>query len=252
MSALRIAHEDVVVEIGPGRGALTHLLVQAAPRALTLAELDHEMAEALRGKYADRPFVTVVEADARTVDPAALPGLGARPYKLVGNLPYYAASPIIRNFLESSHPPAVMVVMAQREVAAEMAAQPGEMGLVSVGVQLYADVEKLFDVPPAAFRPPPKVTSSLVRLTVLPEPRLDIDSTSAFFALVRAGFRAPRKQIRNSLAIGLDAPPAVAGAALERAGVDPQRRPATLSLEEWGKLYRVWSEMSPADRAAAI
>jgi 16S rRNA (adenine1518-N6/adenine1519-N6)-dimethyltransferase len=242
--AARVSRDDQVIEVGPGRGALTHLIVQAAPRSLTLVEADANLASALKAKYAGMPWVCVVCGDARSTQTADLPGLGPGPYKVLGNLPYYAASPIIRNFLEGSRPPALMVVMVQREVAAEMAAGPGEMGLLSVGVQLYADVERLFDVPSAAFSPPPRVVSTVVRLTVLPRTRIELDSPEEFFALVRAGFRAPRKQLRNSLAMGLDEAPAVASALLTAAGVDPVRRPETLSVQEWGAVYRAWRESS--------
>jgi 16S rRNA (adenine1518-N6/adenine1519-N6)-dimethyltransferase len=141
--------------------------------------------------------------------------------------------------------------MVQREVANEMAASPGDTGLMSLGVQMYADVEKLFEVPPSAFRPPPKVTSAVVRLTVLPQPRVAVDSEAAFFSLVRAGFRAPRKQLRNSLALGLGVPLELAAQTLARAGIEASRRPSTLSLEEWGLVYRMWHEMSPVARGAA-
>jgi 16S rRNA (adenine1518-N6/adenine1519-N6)-dimethyltransferase len=145
-----------------------------------------------------------------------------------------------------------MVVMVQREVAGEMAAQPGEMGLLSVCVQLYANVEKLFDVPPAAFRPTPKVTSSVVRLSVLPRPRLTLDSAESFFRLVRAGFRAPRKQMRNSFAIGLGVASEDAGRLLAAAGIDPSRRAATLSLSEWSAVYRVWREGRSPDQNLSL
>jgi 16S rRNA (adenine1518-N6/adenine1519-N6)-dimethyltransferase len=248
--AANITSEDNVVEIGPGHGALTHLIVQAAPRSLILVEIDPGLAAALRERYANRDWVHVVEMDARTADPESLPGTWQGAYKLLGNLPYYAASPIIRKFLESTRPPALMAVMVQREVADEMTARPGKMGLISVGVQLYADVEKLFDVPPEAFRPPPNVMSSVVRLTPLRRPRLDLDSTEAFFELVRAGFRAPRKQLRNSLALGLNIPGAASSEVLARASLDPVRRPATLSLDEWGGLYGAWRTHAARAEAA--
>lgn len=250
MRAAHITAGDHVVEVGPGHGALTHLVVQAAPRSLTLLELDPALAAALRQRYADRAWVHVVEADARTADPRALPGTGQGAYKLLGNLPYYAASPIIRNFLESARPPALLIVMVQREVADEMTARPGKMSLPSVGFQLYSDVEVLFDVPPEAFRPPPGVVSTVVRLTTLPRPRIALDSPPAFFRLVRAGFRAPRKQLRNSLALGLEVPVAQASEVLARAGVDQARRPATLSLDEWGGLYEAWRTHAPGGHPA--
>lgn len=224
---------------------MTNLIVQATPRSLTLVEVDSDLAGALSAKHAARDWVRVVQADARSVDASTLTAPERRPYVLLGNLPYYAASPIIRNFLESAAPPSRLIVMVQREVAESMAATPGQMSLMSIGVQLYASVEKLFDVPPAAFRPPPRVTSSVVRLTVLPAPRLELDSVPGFFGLVRAGFRAPRKQMRNSLALGLDLTGETAGSILATAGVDPSRRPATLSIEEWGAVYNAWRSSRP-------
>ncbi|MDP3767040.1 MAG: rRNA adenine N-6-methyltransferase family protein, partial [Dehalococcoidia bacterium] len=108
----------------------------------------------------------------------------------------------------------------------------------------------LFDVPPEAFRPPPRVVSSVVCLTPLLRPRLELDSTAAFFELVRAGFRAPRKQLRNSLALGLDIAGSQSSEILARAGVDPARRPATLSLDEWGGLYAAWRTHAARAEAA--
>ncbi|MSQ09301.1 MAG: ribosomal RNA small subunit methyltransferase A [Dehalococcoidia bacterium] len=238
--AAHISTDDMVVEVGPGRGALTNIMVQQRPRFLLLVEFDPELADGLKRRYAGHDWVRVVEGDARTVDPAHLPGIEDVPYKLVGNLPYYAASPIVRNFLESSRPPTVMVVMVQKEVAAEMTALPGEMGLLSIGVQTFADAERLFDVPPSAFRPPPKVVSAVVRLTALAQPRVELGSRKSFFELVRAGFRAPRKQMRNSLMMGLEITGESASSVLVAAGVDASRRAATLSLDEWGALYGAW------------
>jgi 16S rRNA (adenine1518-N6/adenine1519-N6)-dimethyltransferase len=237
--AARIGGSSTVVEIGPGRGALTGQLSGSAGRLIVI-EFDPDLADALREKYADRPHVVVVEADARRVDVSSLPGLESVVYTLVGNLPYYAASPIIRNFLESAHPPESMVVMVQREVANDMVADPGEMSLLSVAVQLYADVEKLFDVPPAAFRPPPKVVSSVVRLVPLARPRVNFDSADDFFRLVKAGFKSPRKQLHNSLSTGLNIPPADGRKLLQVASIESSRRSATLSIAEWDCLYRAW------------
>ena len=237
--AARIGGSSTVVEIGPGRGALTGQLAGSAGRLIVI-EIDHDLAEALREKYADRSHVEVVEADARHVDVISLPGLGSLAYTLVGNLPYFAASPIIRNFLESAHPPESMVVMVQREVANDMQATPGDMSLLSVAVQLYADVEKLFDVPPAAFRPPPRVVSSVVRLTPLGRPRVSFASADDFFKLVKAGFKSPRKQLHNALSTGLNIPPADSRRLLEVASIDSSRRSATVSIAEWECLYQAW------------
>lgn len=240
VAAAELMADDTVVEIGPGRGALTRRLTGKVAR-LILVEVDSGLAAGLRERYAGDGSIEVIEADARLFEAAQAPGLRDGPYKMVGNLPYYAATPIIRRFLESGHPPGLMVVMVQREVARQMTAAPGHMGLLSVAVQLYARTKKVCDVPPRAFAPPPKVHSTVVRLDVLDSPALELDSTEGFFTVVRAGFSAPRKQLRNSLANGLRMSGGGAGALLADAGLDGTRRPATLSLAEWGTLCRAWS-----------
>ena len=113
--------------------------------------------------------------------------------------------------------------------------------MLSVATQVYAAVETLLAVPPSAFRPPPRVNSSVIRLNPLPQPAVQVDSLQSFFDLVRNGFKAPRKQMHNSLAKGLNIPPADARALVESAGIETGRRPATLSLAEWQRLYEVWS-----------
>ena len=167
-----------------------------------------------------------------------------REYKLVANLPYYAASPIVRRFLEAEHKPSLMVFLVQREVAQSMVAPPGKMGMLSVAVQLYGRPRIVCSVPPRAFRPTPKVTSALVRIDVYPRPALDTGSTRDFFAVVRAGFSSPRKQLRNSLRRGLDIPSEAVESALARVGIDPTRRAQTLSLAEWGGLYEAFRDTS--------
>ena len=168
------------------------------------------------------------------------------PYKLVANLPYYVATPIVRRFLTIHPRPSSIVVMVQREVADNMAAGAGRMGLLSVMVQLHASVKMLFSVPPGAFRPRPKVASAVVRLEPLDEPAVAVDDPSSFIEFVAAGFRAPRKQLRNSLKIGLQAPSDAVASLLDGVRIDGGRRPSTLSLAEWGDLYAVWSKRDGA------
>jgi 16S rRNA (adenine1518-N6/adenine1519-N6)-dimethyltransferase len=202
-------------------------------------EMDEALAGRLRESFADRSDLTVVAADAREVDIVSLVG-GSASYKLVANLPYYAASPIIRRFLEASRKPTLMVVMVQREVAQTMTAPPGKMGLLSVATQLYGRPRIVCHAPPRAFRPAPKVTSSVVRIDVFVEPAIALDSRERFFDLVRAGFSAPRKQLRNSLTNRLDISPQQAAAMLTGAGIDPTRRAQTLDLVEWAALYETY------------
>ncbi len=234
VQAAEVGHEDFVVEVGPGLGVLTGELAKAAGRVIAI-ELDRELAEGLQRGLAEASNVMVVCADAREVDTRQLTGVV--PYKLVANLPYYAASPILRHFLESEHPPKLAVVMVQREVARNMTARQGEMSLMSVGVQVYGKPRIVAYVPPGAFYPAPKVTSAVVRIEVYPKPAVDVDDMRGFFAVVRAGFSAPRKQLRNSLSNGLGVPPEEGEPILQAAGVDPRRRAESLTLQEWGSLY---------------
>ena len=243
IAAAELALDDAVLEIGPGRGILTRLLAERAAN-LTAVELDNGLAAALTAEFAEQPNVHIVHADAREVDIASIVPLDA-PYKLIANLPYYAAQPIIRRFLETEHKPTFMVVMVQREVARNMTATPGDMSLLSVATQLYGKPRIVANVPPRAFRPAPKVTSAIVHIDVFPKPALALDSIDAFFALARAGFSAPRKQIHNCLQQGLSIPRSEAEAMLYAANIDPKRRSQTLSLEDWGSLYAAWQLRYP-------
>ena len=236
VSAAELTTEDTVVEVGPGRGFLTRALAERAGSVVAV-ELDAALAAALEEKAL--PSVRVVCADAREIPIESLVGDSA-PYKLVANLPYYAASPIIRRFLESRHKPRVMVVMVQREVARTMTAKQGKMGLLSVATQVYGRPRVVCHVPPRAFKPTPKVWSSVVRIDVYDAPMVPFDSPQGFFEVVRAGFSAPRKQIRNSLANGLDIPSARSERVLGEARIDPSRRAQTLTVAEWGVLYDAW------------
>ena len=242
VSAVGINDGETVVEIGPGRGALTGALVKQAER-LVLIELDRELASSLERRYALVNNVSVLNGDARHVEIEDIDGIDGRPYTVVGNLPYYAASPIVRNFIEAADPPERMVAMVQREIAEKMCAPAGQKSLLSVAVQLYADVDMLFDVAPESFRPPPKVTSTVIELQPLGGTRVPLESVDGFFDLVKAGFSQPRKQLRNSLSNGLGTTGPSLDPLFDRAQIDPARRPATLSLKEWAGLYEAGREM---------
>lgn len=243
--AAALKSDDLVIEIGPGRGVLTRRLVELVETVIAL-ELDPELCAQLPVRLGTPHNLICVEADARTADFGPLVPSG-RDYKVVANLPYYAANPIIRNLLETVPKPSVLVVMVQKEVADSMVALPGRMGLLSVATQLYAEAQTVCTVPPEAFRPPPAVTSAVVKLVTRAAPAVAVDDgaefvPSEFFDVVRAGFSAPRKQLRNSFSHGLGIASDAASGVLDRAGVDGQRRAQTLDLAEWGRLYRAWRD----------
>lgn len=247
LTASDLTPSDVVLEIGPGRGVLTRQLLRRAARVIAV-ELDAALAAALPARMGHPPHLEVVNADARTVDLAALLD-GATPYKVIANLPYYAANPILRRFLEmaAAYRPQLLTVMVQREVAASIAAAPGRRSLLSVAVQYYAIPKLICAVPPAAFRPPPKVASAVLRLDLRPQPAVAVADSAAFFALVRAGFAAPRKQLRNSLGQGLGRPGSDIDPLLAAAAIDGRRRAETLALEEWAALYQAVAAADAGD-----
>ncbi len=238
VAAAQLADNDLVVEIGPGRGALTRRLLSHSAHVVAI-EMDADLAQSLPARLDEPANLTVLNADARTVDLGEVTGNSS--YKVVANLPYYAANPIIRRLLEGDHRPTKMVVMVQREVAESMTAAPGKMSLLSVAVQFYATASIVCNVPPSAFRPAPKVTSSVVRLDLMPRSALDETEAQGFFNLVRGGFSAPRKQLHNSMGQGLALASSETHRILEAAGLDGSRRAGTLSLQEWLDVYRVWA-----------
>ena len=239
-AAADIRPADTVVEVGPGLGALTEVLARRARRVVAL-ELDAALCQALQAHFADRPHVRIVHADALSADIDALVP-GGEPYKMVANLPYYAATAIIRRFLEAARKPTVVVATVQREVAQGMAAPEGKRGLLGVATQFYGTPRVAFAVRPGSFHPPPKVTSAVVRIDVHPSPPVAVPSEAAFFALARAAFAAPRKQLRGGLAHALRLPPAEVERALAACGIDPARRAGTLSMAEWAALCRAGVE----------
>lgn len=230
---------DTVIEVGAGSGLLTELLARRASRLIAV-DIDPALAAALRERFRGRDNVSVVERDVLALTPEEIVarGGGRLPYVVVGNLPYFIGTAIVRHFLNARAQPRWLLVTLQSEVAESIAAAPGRMSYLGVQVQYYAEPRVLFEIPAGAFRPAPKVRSAVVRLDTRDGFAVEVDDREAFMRLVRAGFAAPRKHLRNALAIGLEVGPGEAEAMLAEAGVEPARRAQTLSLEEWAGLYR--------------
>jgi 16S rRNA (adenine1518-N6/adenine1519-N6)-dimethyltransferase len=219
--------EPLVIEIGPGRGALTEKLLDKADRVIAI-EIDGELVEVLRNKFRDEQRLTLIHADVLETD---LGQWGAA--TVAGNLPYYAATPIIEQTLSAGAALQRGVFLVQKEVAARLTAHPctRDYGYLSVRTQLLADAETLFDVRPSAFRPPPKVDSTLIRLRPRNRaPELRIDDTARFLYFVKLCFHQKRKTLRNNLA-------AAYGKDALHGRPEAGKRAEELTLVEFAELY---------------
>ncbi|HEY5640530.1 MAG TPA: 16S rRNA (adenine(1518)-N(6)/adenine(1519)-N(6))-dimethyltransferase RsmA [Dehalococcoidia bacterium] len=243
--AAAIAPADTVVEIGAGTGQLTRVLAERSSRVIAV-EKDDALAASLAREYGGADDVTVVHADVLETPAAEVlrRGGGAQPYVVVGNLPYNVGTAILRSFLRAPAPPRAIVATLQAEVAERIAAGPGRLTYLAVETQVYAEAELLFKIPPRAFRPPPKVHSAVIRLNVREAPRVAARDVDAFLEVVRAGFAAPRKRLRNSLAVGLGLKPPEVDVLLAECGVDGGQRPAMLGLDSWRVLFAAYRQAS--------
>jgi 16S rRNA (adenine1518-N6/adenine1519-N6)-dimethyltransferase len=233
--ALQLDGHETVLEIGPGRGALTDILAERAGRLIAI-EYDRALAALLRERYARRNNVLIAETDVLEV---SLGELAAGPYVLVGNVPYYITTPILFHALA---PPRAerSVYLVQREVAQRLVAKPGskEYGALTVNVAAVARAELLFGVPAGAFTPPPKVESAVVRITPLAEPLITPGEEHPFRVLVQSAFGMRRKQMRRVVRTLYSLDAEQADAVLARAGIDPEVRPEVLSTEQFVGLLR--------------
>ena len=231
--------QDTFVEIGPGRGALTSAL---APRVAGLigVEIDRDLAALLATEAPDN--VRIVQGDFLDIDVNNLLSDAPLPVRVVGNLPYNVSSPILFKLLAAHDAGRRLrdaTLMLQREVADRLTAAPGsgEYGALSIQVALHADVQRVMTLPPGAFRPPPKVTSAVVRLRFRP-PAADIGDQAVFERLVRGIFLQRRKMLANALKPVADTRGHSATQVLQQAGIDGRRRPETLTLDEISRLAR--------------
>jgi 16S rRNA (adenine1518-N6/adenine1519-N6)-dimethyltransferase len=253
VEALGDVSQSTVLEIGPGRGILTSLLAKHT-RRLIAVELDRVLAAQLRLKFGMARNVEIIEADVLAIDFDSLfgpkPGLGRpgidlkpQPVKVVGNLPYYITSDILLRLFEFSKYFESLVIMVQREVADRIAAEPGcrDYGMLSATAQLFARVENLFTLPPGAFVPPPKVHSTVLRLTIEPQQeKLDV-AGDGFIDFLRLSFGQKRKTLWNNLKTNYAGPDLKR--ALAAAEVKPTARAETLSLEKSAAVYRALRDL---------
>ncbi|HJP81090.1 MAG TPA: 16S rRNA (adenine(1518)-N(6)/adenine(1519)-N(6))-dimethyltransferase RsmA [Candidatus Saccharimonadales bacterium] len=229
-----IQKEDTVLEIGPGLGTLTSELLRRAKKVIAV-EFDGELARKLPGQFPGKDL-TVINSDILSFDLSQLP-VG---YKVAANVPYYITSKIVQLLMTSDNKPSIAVLLVQKEVAERLAAQPGDMSILAISAQLFAEVTLGDVVPAELFTPPPKVDSQVVILKTHAQPLLTDLSEKQFFRVVKAGFSAKRKKLRSSLAGGLGIEKGDALKILEAAHIDPDSRAEDLSIDEWQSIARAF------------
>jgi 16S rRNA (adenine1518-N6/adenine1519-N6)-dimethyltransferase len=262
VAAAELKPDDIVIEVGPGLGVLTWELLRRAGQVIAV-ELDRRLVDRLHEEFPNYPKLAILQGDILNLPPDQILGdrrweMGTGDeistpqllapnsqlpiYKVVANLPYAITSAALRHFLEAAHKPELIVVLVQWEVAERIAARPGDLSVLAHSVQIYAEPEVLARVLASSFHPAPAVDSAILRLRMRPQPAVDVPITP-LLRLIKAGFLQARKKLSNALPTGLaslgeriDKQHAIA--ALEAAGIDPNRRAETVTLEEWVRVYR--------------
>ncbi|MBC8161755.1 MAG: 16S rRNA (adenine(1518)-N(6)/adenine(1519)-N(6))-dimethyltransferase RsmA [Roseiflexaceae bacterium] len=247
VAAAELTPADTVLEVGPGLGVLTWELLQRARRVVTV-ELDRRLAARLAEELGANQKLAIVQSDILRITPSEALGphsaLSPQPfsYKLVANLPYAITSAVLRHFLEAEAQPELVVVLVQWEVAQRIVAAPGDLSVLAHSIQIYAEPEIIARVPGSSFLPAPAVDSAILRLRVRPQPLVARTQIDQHMRLIKAGFLLARKMLSNSLPSGLASQGLKIDkqqvlAALEVAGVSPDRRAETVTLDEWQALY---------------
>ena len=257
VDSAEILPADTVLEIGAGLGSLTQLLAQSARRVIAV-EVSPKMVEILHKELIHFDNVEIIQGDILRIDLADLfdapvPAPADAPadasadasnvsqgYLVVANIPYYITSALFKHLLENARRPRRMVLTVQREVGERICAQPGEMSLLALSVQVYGSPQIAAGIPAAAFYPVPKVDSAVVRVDMYASPVIPSQDLVEFFRLAKAGFSQKRKMLRNALSAGMHCSPQNAQERLQAAGIEPSRRAETLSLEEWRGLVSLW------------
>lgn len=243
VACAEVSREDTVLEIGAGLGNLTRLLAQAARRVVAV-EIDRKLIPPLQEVMARHANCEIIEGDILELNPAVI--IGENGYLVVANIPYYITSAIIRHLLTNASKPKRLVLTVQSEVARRICAEPGNLSLLALSVQVFGVPRIMAAIPAASFFPPPKVDSSTLRVDIYPEPLMSDRQLVLFFRLAKAGFSQKRKMLRNTMAAGLHLTSDQAEALLRSAGIDPMRRAQTLDLVEWLTLVGEYENLQSA------
>ena len=236
VSAAEIRPTDIVLEIGPGLGSLTRYLAVSSKQVFAV-ELDESLLPPFKEILSPHKNVQPIHGDILKLSPSDL-NLGDE-YIVVANIPYYITSAVIRHLLESESKPRRIVLTVQKEVAQRICAEPGDMSLLALSVQVYGKPRIAAQIPASAFFPAPKVDSAVLVVDIYASPQIKEELLERFFRLIKAGFSQKRKTLRNSLSAGLHISPTEAADFLTHAQIDPQRRAETLSILEWQTLSEI-------------
>jgi 16S rRNA (adenine1518-N6/adenine1519-N6)-dimethyltransferase len=235
--------DDVVLEIGPGKGILTEELAKLAKKVIAV-EIDKNLVEYLKNKFKKNEKVEIIEGDVLKIfNQLSISKFSNDEnnikYKLIANIPYYITGQIIKMFLEAEFPPQEMIIMVQKEVAERIAENPGKMSILAVSVQYYAKPEILFYVSKDNFDPVPEVDSAVIRILVNSEQRtVNRKKSDDFFRVVRAGFCAKRKTLANNLANSFHLNKKIIEEKLKTVGIMPTARAQELSVEKWKEISK--------------
>ena len=229
----QIASDDTVLEIGPGLGTLTSELLARAKNVVAV-EFDAELARKLPGQFPGKNLV-VKNEDILSFDLSSLPAN----YVVVANVPYYITSKIVQKLMTAAHKPRVVVLLVQKEVAQRIAAAPGNMSILAISAQVYAEAELGLEVPRQFFTPPPKVDSQVIILRTRAQPLVSATDEKRFFRVVKAAFSAKRKKLRSSLAGGLAMSKPEVETMLAAANISPDARAEDLSIEQWRQIANI-------------
>lgn len=239
ISAADLTGHEEIIEIGAGFGTLTIELAQRADQVFAV-EIDKRLIPVLRDNLQDFENVTLLHADFLQLDPVEL--VSRSGYYVVANIPYYITSSLLRHLMESSMPPARVVLTMQREVAQRIISSPGDMSLLALSVQIYGRAEITARFPAECFYPIPEVDSAVLRIDIYDEPVVPREVIPAIFSLARAGFNQKRKKLRNSLTRELGLSPEEVEKLLAQAGIQPKSRAQELSIQDWQKIARIAAE----------
>jgi 16S rRNA (adenine1518-N6/adenine1519-N6)-dimethyltransferase len=241
IDSAEIEKDDTVLEIGAGLGNLTRLLAQAAKRVVAV-EIDHKLIPPLKDVMSRSENCEIIQGDILELDPAVI--VGRAGYLVVANIPYYITSAIIRHLLAAKDKPARLVLTMQQEVARRICAEPGDLSLLALSVQVFGAPRIVHTIPTGAFFPQPKVDSATLRVDIYDEPLMNEHQLGDFFLLAKAGFLQKRKMLRNTISAGLKISSVKAEELLRSAGIDPTRRAQTLDLVEWRTLVGEYENVS--------